>query len=297
MPGYKLLAADKKEYGPVSAEQVRQWIAQGRANRKTQLQAVGSADWKPLAEFPEFADARRPAAPPGAQPVAAARLPLAATPPKAGGLAITSLVLGCLGLLTCGITSLVGLVLGIIALVRINKSQGQVGGKGIALAGTIVSGVLLLLLPLLAAMFLPALASAKQRAGSIQCMNSVKQLNLGIIMYTGDHKDQFPSGTNWCDAIKPYVKNDKAFLCPKGKPGERCHFAFNARLAGREVKDVQTPAETVLIYETDGGWNVSGGPELLPAPPRHGNNQIVGFADGHAESVKPARLETLRWEP
>ena len=63
------------------------------------------------------------------------------------------------------------------------------------------------------------------------------------------------------------------------------------------MKDVQSPAETVLIFETDGGWNVTGGRELLPVKPRHGGAYAVGFADGHAELVRTARLEKLRWEP
>jgi hypothetical protein len=199
--------------------------------------------------------------------------------------------------LTCGITSLVGLVLGIIALGRINKSHGQLGGKGIALAGTIVSAALLLLVPPLAVTLLTPVSRVKQNAPSVLCMSNVKQLNLGLIMYADDHQDQFPSGTNWCDAIKPYVQNDKTYLCPQGKPGQRCHYAFNARLAGKGMKDVQSPAATVLIFETDGGWNVSGGPELLPAKPRHRDGHVVGFADGHSEVVRPARLEKLRWEP
>jgi prepilin-type processing-associated H-X9-DG protein len=293
---YKLLAADQKEYGPVSADQIRQWIAQGRANARTQLQAAGSTGWKPLAEFPEFADALQTAASPAGQrpPAAGSQAP---SPPKTSGLAITSLVLGCLGLLTCGITSLVGLVVGIIALVRINKSKSQLGGKGMALAGTSVSAALLLLMPIPAAMLLPALAKAKHKANAIHCMSNVKQLNLGVMMYANDNQDQFPSGTTWCDALRAYATNDKVYLCTQGKPGQRCHYALNAQLVGRELKDVHTPAETVLIFETDGGWNLSGGRELLPAKPRHSNGYVVGFADGHAELVRPERLEKLRWEP
>ena len=294
---YKLLGADQKEYGPVSADQIRAWIAQGRANARTQVQAIGSTDWKPLAEFPEFADALQPAAPAAAPPLPAAGAQPGAAPPKTSGLAIASLVLGCLGLLTCGITSMVGLVLGIIALVRINKSQGRTGGQGIALAGMIVSAAFLLLAPISAALLLPALARAKQKAMSIQCMNNVKQLNLGLILYANDHKDRFPAGTNWCDSLQPYIKNDKTFLCSQGKPGQRSHYAFNARLAGLELNQVTAPAETVLIFETDGGWNVSGGPELLPAKPRHNGAYAVGFADGHAELVRAAQLAKLRWEP
>jgi prepilin-type processing-associated H-X9-DG protein len=292
---FKILGADQKEYGPVSADQVRQWIAQGRANGQTKMQAAGSPDWKPLADFPEFADAFRPAASPAGQPASAAVFS-PPSPAKTSGMAITSLVLGCLGLLTCGITSLVGLVLGIIALVRINKSNGQLGGQGIALAGTIVSAAFLLLVPI-PAMLLPALARAKQKAQGIQCMNNVKQLNLGLIMYADDHKNLFPAGTNWCDALEPYIKNAQTFHCSRGKPGQRCHYAFNARLAGHEMKDVQSPAQTVLIFEADGGWNLAGGRELLPANPRHTRAYAVGFADGHAEMVSPARLEKLRWQP
>jgi hypothetical protein len=54
---YKIIGADQKEYGPVTAEQLRHWIAQGRANGQSRVQAEGSADWKPLSEFPEFAGA------------------------------------------------------------------------------------------------------------------------------------------------------------------------------------------------------------------------------------------------
>jgi prepilin-type processing-associated H-X9-DG protein len=293
---FKILGADQKEYGPVSADQIRQWITQGRANGQTRAQAAGSADWKPLAELPEFADALRAAASSGGLPPSAPGSPPGPAP-KTSPLAITSLVLGCLGLLTCGLTSLVGLILGIIALVRISKSKGQLGGQGLALAGTIVSAAFLLLLPITAAMLLPALAKAKQKASAIQCMNNVKQLNLGLIMYATDNKDVFPAGSNWCDAVMPYIKNSPTFLCPQGKPGQRCHYAFNARLAGHEMKDVQSPAQTVLIFETDGGWNVAGDRELLPATPRHSGAYAVGFVDGHAEMVRSARLGQLRWEP
>jgi hypothetical protein len=54
---FKIIGADGKEYGPVSAEVVREWIAAHRANAQTRAQAEGSSDWKPLGEFPEFAAA------------------------------------------------------------------------------------------------------------------------------------------------------------------------------------------------------------------------------------------------
>ena len=53
---YKIIGADGREYGPIGADQVRQWITEGRANAQTGAQQEGSAQWKTLGEFPEFAD-------------------------------------------------------------------------------------------------------------------------------------------------------------------------------------------------------------------------------------------------
>ena len=53
MPNYKIIGTDLQEYGPVSAEQVRQWMAEGRVNSQTKVQSEGG-EWKPLAEVPEF---------------------------------------------------------------------------------------------------------------------------------------------------------------------------------------------------------------------------------------------------
>ena len=64
---YTIIGGDRKEYGPVTAEQLRQWIAEGRAERpKPTSAAEGSGEWKPLSTFPEFAEALRAASWPGA---------------------------------------------------------------------------------------------------------------------------------------------------------------------------------------------------------------------------------------
>ena len=54
---YKIIGADGREYGPVSGEQLRQWIAEGRVNAATQVQTDGSAGWQPLRALPEFTTA------------------------------------------------------------------------------------------------------------------------------------------------------------------------------------------------------------------------------------------------
>lgn len=53
---YRVKGADQKEYGPVSFEQVQQWIRENRLNRFSLVEKDGEPGWKPLAQFPEFAD-------------------------------------------------------------------------------------------------------------------------------------------------------------------------------------------------------------------------------------------------
>jgi uncharacterized membrane protein len=52
---YKIIGADQKEYGPVSADLIRQWIKEGRANAQTMAKFEGTDAWLPLSELPEFA--------------------------------------------------------------------------------------------------------------------------------------------------------------------------------------------------------------------------------------------------
>lgn len=74
---YKIIGADQKEYGPVSAELIRQWIREGRAGTQTSVLAEGATDWQPLGTLPEFADdlAAKTATPPVAEFSAPAGLP------------------------------------------------------------------------------------------------------------------------------------------------------------------------------------------------------------------------------
>src|SRR5262245_5394026 len=86
---YKIIGGDQKQYGPVTTDEVRAWIADGRLNAQTLAWAEGEPDWKPLGAFPEFADALRakaaptvgvPAVPPGMAPIFAAEI--LARPPR-----------------------------------------------------------------------------------------------------------------------------------------------------------------------------------------------------------------------
>jgi hypothetical protein len=53
---YKIRGGDGKEYGPVSTETLKQWVAEGRANAQTQVQPEGELTWMALGQVPAFAD-------------------------------------------------------------------------------------------------------------------------------------------------------------------------------------------------------------------------------------------------
>jgi hypothetical protein len=52
---YYIVGGDGKEYGPVPAEQIRQWLAEGRLNGQSNVRADGSTQWTPLGSVPELA--------------------------------------------------------------------------------------------------------------------------------------------------------------------------------------------------------------------------------------------------
>ena len=56
---YKIIGGDGKEYGPVNADDLRRWIAEGRLNGQSQVKPEGATDWVPLGALAEFAEVLR----------------------------------------------------------------------------------------------------------------------------------------------------------------------------------------------------------------------------------------------
>jgi prepilin-type N-terminal cleavage/methylation domain-containing protein/prepilin-type processing-associated H-X9-DG protein len=78
--------------------------------------------------------------------------------------------------------------------IHLRKSPSRGAGKvGSFLAFTLIELlVVIAIIAILAALLLPALAAAKSKAWKIQCASQIKQLGLGIALFTPDRSERFP---------------------------------------------------------------------------------------------------------
>jgi len=215
---------------------------------------------------------------------------------KTSALAIWSFVLALIGLFTLMITALPALICGIIGLVKIGKSKGQLKGTGLAVAGITVPVVFIFfILPMLLAILMPALGKTRQLAQRIMCSTNLSGLGKAIVVYTNDYNDAYPSTDGWCDVlIEDCDVTPEQFCCPSSdaKVG-KSSYAININVAGKKVSEVSP--DTVLLFETNPAVNPAGGPEILSTDNHQRDGCNVLFADGHVKFVKTPELSALRW--
>jgi len=223
------------------------------------------------------------------------------TKPPGKGLAVASLVLGVLGPCTVGLGSLIGVILGAVALAKLSKARAA-SGKGLAVAGVVVSGLGFLLIPVLAiliAILLPAISSAQAWANQAAFMRNLKQLSTAAQVYATERDGRLPPPPSWVEELEQQgvlADLDKTTCAPGDEEAVRA-VAMNAALKGTSLHGIPAASRTVLFFECRPGAPPAGGPEILPPEPRYRDGYVIAFCDGHVESVPPEEVGDLVWAP
>jgi prepilin-type processing-associated H-X9-DG protein len=217
---------------------------------------------------------------------------------KTSALAIWSFVLAIIGLFTLMLTALPALICGIVGLVKINKSKGQLKGTGLAVAGIaipVASTVVVPIVMILLAILMPALGKVRCEAQRIRCETNLSSLGRAINIYAQENKDTYPSANSWCNLLVAdgNIVPDE-FICPSSNAKiSQSSYAININVAGKKVSEV--PPDVVLLFETNSGINPAGGPEILITENHQRDGCNILFADGHVKFIKSEELGILHW--
>jgi prepilin-type N-terminal cleavage/methylation domain-containing protein len=142
--------------------------------------------------------------------------------------------------------------------------------------------VVIAIIAILAAMLMPVLSRAKQRAQGASCLNNGKQLMLSLHLYSNENNDLYPpnpddgntdAGYNWCGGSAgiggPQEFNPDVLLDPKR--------SLLIKYLGHDAKLFKCPADMRTgVYQ---GANPSLIGQIVPAARTFSMSQAVGTID------------------
>ncbi len=204
--------------------------------------------------------------------------------PEVGkGLAMASVICGAIGIIFSPL-GLVALILGIIAIVQISK-PGRTGPRGLAITGTVLGGVGLLLGCLLVpAILLPALGKARNTARQLKSGTQMRAIVLGMQVYAQQNKDWFPpKGSDWQMLLtQSGAVSAELFRSPFAEPGQDSYFY----VAPGRLADLRDPHDTIVLVEDPAFYR--------------GRGANVVMADGHITKLEGesfwSRVESIEFE-
>lgn len=115
---------------------------------------------------------------------------------KTSGMAIASLVFGILSFCLSIFAGIPAIILGIVSLNAIGRSQGALAGKGLAIAGIVTGCIGSLLIMCQVALLLPAISAAREAARRTQSLNQMRQIGVALSNYETAHNRLPPAGVD-----------------------------------------------------------------------------------------------------
>lgn len=153
-------------------------------------------------------------------------------------------------------------------------------------------------------LILPALASTRERAHAINCMNNMKQIAIAAFLYADDHDEEIPDVTAL--ELLDYVDDEDVYLCPRDSNLESdgrttSYRAYSGTPSTFLPSDINGLfSETILYIETDAKGDKAnielardGEVEKGDINFRHDNRTVIVFADGHIFSMNEEQLVSL----
>jgi prepilin-type processing-associated H-X9-DG protein len=191
--------------------------------------------------------------------------------PPSQGMATTSLVTGLIGLVICGPLALVGLITGIIALVRTGREPNRYGGRGMAIAGIVVSGAAMVIYPMLIAILLPSLSRARELSKRTVCAANMRGIGQAMYIYAQSEPNYaFPDDIN--KVVAAGFTTPIQFQCPSAPPGRQCYFYVSGQTTN-------SAPNSVVLFEDPNNHQGEGG--------------NVMYQDGHVTFVKGAQYQAI----
>jgi len=187
-------------------------------------------------------------------------------------------------LLLGGYPSLVTFMIAIYALIKIKKSRGLLRGYVFSTLGILMS-----VLAFHCAM--RGIGSIRPEAQITHCGFEMIEIGKALQVYSNDYNNHYPPADKWCDLLIEHTDIEETVFDLAAQEWWRnsFHYAINPKC------EPNSPGDIVLLFETKGGWNQFGGPELLTTDNHMGKGCNVLFNDGHVEFMSPERFEGLKW--
>ena len=167
------------------------------------------------------------------------------------------------------------------------KLAGSKLGIGALVAGILIVGCFFLV---------KGIMRIRETSPGPMCPANLSMLGKAMAVYADNNEGKYPTANKWCDLlIQGDYMTARAFICPasRTKIGQSS-YALNKNIVGMKRSDI--PADTVLLFESNEGWNQVGGPEILTTKNHKGNRCYICFNDGSVWLWKKGELGDLKWK-